>query len=403
MKRKRLYVGLLLFGFIFLLVTVSSGTAENVWDVDGDNKLSLPDIVYGLQILSGVRINSVDIDDDGDGYTDNQGDCNDSNSKVHPGAPEICGDGIDQDCNGTDLVCDFTGSWSFYMTPQNGIEAGPYCIYITQNDNLFYYNDWHKDYSIFINGNITGSSITMSGESSYYGDTICYSATAVAYENCLMVGTYNYTGTFSEDGKWKAIKTGCKQSKGWVRVGNIQGDYALDFYLWDLIDDGISISSATAMGPNIGTLNLNINSQTSYFLGQTQPIAGEIYTFNVNYSDGTIETITGSVRDTFVDFPIPLSPADGEIISTFTPTFTWQPPSCECQGYYRIWVVDSQGNDVWSVYPSKETTSVVYNFDGQGKVLQSGETYEWRLIAFDEPISGGPDNNVWVLNTFTVQ
>ena len=46
-----------------------------------------------------------DIDNDGDGYTENQGDCNDANSGIRPGMNEICGDGIDQDCNGIDLVC----------------------------------------------------------------------------------------------------------------------------------------------------------------------------------------------------------------------------------------------------------------------------------------------------------
>ncbi len=44
-------------------------------------------------------------DDDKDGYTENQGDCNDSNSGIHPKANEICGDGTDQDCNGSDIVC----------------------------------------------------------------------------------------------------------------------------------------------------------------------------------------------------------------------------------------------------------------------------------------------------------
>jgi len=46
-----------------------------------------------------------DIDDDGDGYTENQGDCNDSAPLIHPGAEEICGDGIDQDCDGSDELC----------------------------------------------------------------------------------------------------------------------------------------------------------------------------------------------------------------------------------------------------------------------------------------------------------
>ena len=50
-------------------------------------------------------------DDDGDGYCDadlthapgascQPGDCDDTREDVHPGAPELCGSGVDQDCNG---------------------------------------------------------------------------------------------------------------------------------------------------------------------------------------------------------------------------------------------------------------------------------------------------------------
>ena len=37
-------------------------------------------------------------DDDGDGYSECQGDCNDANAAVYPGAPEIC-DGVKDDCS----------------------------------------------------------------------------------------------------------------------------------------------------------------------------------------------------------------------------------------------------------------------------------------------------------------
>ncbi len=58
------------------------------------------------QDCSGADLSCDDVDNDIDGYTENQGDCNDGQGGVHPGATEVCGDSIDQDCASGDLSCD---------------------------------------------------------------------------------------------------------------------------------------------------------------------------------------------------------------------------------------------------------------------------------------------------------
>ncbi|MEZ4241650.1 MAG: MopE-related protein [Myxococcota bacterium] len=59
---------------------------------DSDGNSSDATVVFQI-------IDSDDIDRDGDGWSVNQGDCDDNNNQVHPQAEEICGNAIDDDCN----------------------------------------------------------------------------------------------------------------------------------------------------------------------------------------------------------------------------------------------------------------------------------------------------------------
>ncbi len=61
-------------------------------DLDGDN--------YGSEEI----VLSADFDCDDAGESDLDTDCDDSNATVYPGATELPNDGVDQDCNGADLV-----------------------------------------------------------------------------------------------------------------------------------------------------------------------------------------------------------------------------------------------------------------------------------------------------------
>ena len=47
-----------------------------------------------------LACNPPKLDQDGDGFTELTGDCDDRDANVHPDAQEVCGNGIDDNCNG---------------------------------------------------------------------------------------------------------------------------------------------------------------------------------------------------------------------------------------------------------------------------------------------------------------
>ena len=83
----------LIFMLLALLISVSATPSSSAQETDI--------LDFMPAILAGV----LNTDNDWDGYTENQGDCNDNNVTIYPEAEEICGDGIDQDCSGSDEQC----------------------------------------------------------------------------------------------------------------------------------------------------------------------------------------------------------------------------------------------------------------------------------------------------------
>ena len=118
---------LLLAGEIFnedLILDGGTAVLDGGYDCSFTAKTSTSGILGTINISSGslqfvtgtgdievVSTEQCDFDDDLDGFTSigscagSADDCNDNNSAINPGTPEICGDGIDQDCNGLDENC----------------------------------------------------------------------------------------------------------------------------------------------------------------------------------------------------------------------------------------------------------------------------------------------------------
>ena len=79
-----------------------NGIAELSLDIEDDVRPSGGGVDIGSDEY--FTVGMLNFDADADGVKVGNGDCNDNNAAIYPGAIELVGDGIDQDCNGYDLT-----------------------------------------------------------------------------------------------------------------------------------------------------------------------------------------------------------------------------------------------------------------------------------------------------------
>jgi large repetitive protein len=212
--------------------------------------------------------------------------------------------------------------------------------------------------------------------------------------------------TLSGSGSVASVATVATNAAG----NTFPNTYSLNFSVNQL--DKLPVKVQLASGPNVATptdvaLCLASNCGKGFQIGlntfTTSPVAGDTYTFNVTYSDGTTGTLTAQVSAVLSAFATNLSPTTGIGTST-QPTFSWTDPA-NAAGYTYNFVLNSPAGMIWSIPGnnsnttgnnsntngfSSTITSIPWNTDPSGNdslpsvsSLSTGTVYTWQINVID--------------------
>jgi hypothetical protein len=200
------------------------------------------------------------------------------------------------------------------------------------------------------------------------------------------------------------------ENQEFVSGSNSSFAYSLQFQIYFLAKLPVTVtllSSSNADGVNvvgpIDVANCNtVNSscghgfQFNYQGLAKSAAAGDTYTFNVIYSDGTSGMLTYSLPAVLNAFASNLEPQTGESTST-TPTFTWTDPANAANYVYNFNLTDDSG-EVWEI-PGENSqgngfdssiTSITWGTDPTGggstpsvSSLSDSTNYSWQIEVVD--------------------
>ncbi|MDO5655192.1 MAG: T9SS type A sorting domain-containing protein [Flavobacteriaceae bacterium] len=227
-----------------------------------------------------LRIVSQNMDADGDGYSPAQGDCDDTNPNIHPGAVDIPGNGIDEDCDGRDA------------TPVTSVNCDTGLL----NQTYCYSN---SDNKVWLYSSDSGEALMLT----FHAGTLEYNTSSDnTYDDIRIYDGTNTSGTLLFDSD-DLPDTGGRANLTGISVFAPSGS----IYMVLIADGSVSCSNATNMVPldysitclsevpAIDWANLQWPDQGTISFGEDYVVYGQVYEAGVTEAEGAGEGITAWV------------------------------------------------------------------------------------------------------------